>query len=68
MIGDWIRRKYGVKYHNHHIPRLLQTTRKMTTHNRFYPTTQQRDAALRATFAKFRRQPSLIAAQVARFR
>lgn len=23
MIGDWIRRMYGVKYHNHHIPRLL---------------------------------------------
>ncbi len=23
MIGDWIRRKYGVRYHNHHIPRLL---------------------------------------------
>ena len=23
MIGDWIRRTYGVKYHNHHIPRLL---------------------------------------------
>lgn len=23
MIGDVIRRRYGVKYHNHHIPRLL---------------------------------------------
>lgn len=23
MIGDWIQREYGVKYHNHHIPRLL---------------------------------------------
>ncbi len=23
MIGDWIRRKFGVNYHNHHIPRLL---------------------------------------------
>ena len=23
MIGDLIRRRYGVKYHNHHIPRLL---------------------------------------------
>ncbi len=23
MIGDWIRRRFGVKYHNHHIPRLL---------------------------------------------
>jgi transposase len=23
MIGEWIRREYGVRYHNHHIPRLL---------------------------------------------
>lgn len=23
MIGDWIWREFGVKYHNHHIPRLL---------------------------------------------
>ena len=23
MVGDWIRRTFGVKYHNHHIPRLL---------------------------------------------
>ena len=23
MVGDWIRREFGVKYHNHHIPRLL---------------------------------------------
>jgi transposase len=23
MIGDWIRREFGVRYHNHHIPRLL---------------------------------------------
>jgi transposase len=23
MIGEWIRREFGVKYHNHHIPRLL---------------------------------------------
>jgi len=44
-----------------------KTTRKMTTHNRFYKTTQERDAALRATFARFQRRPSLIAGQVARF-
>jgi transposase len=25
MIGDLIRRKFGVKYHNHHIPRLLHS-------------------------------------------
>jgi transposase len=23
MIGDWIRRQFGIAYHNHHIPRLL---------------------------------------------
>jgi transposase len=23
MIGDWIRRQFGVSYHNHHVPRLL---------------------------------------------
>ena len=45
-----------------------KTTRKMTTHNRFYETTQQRDNALRATFKTFQRRPSLIAAHVARYR
>jgi transposase len=45
-----------------------KTTRKMTTHNRFYSTTLERDQALRATFTKFQRRPSLIAAHVARFR
>ena len=45
-----------------------KTTRKMTTHNRFYETTRQRDSALRATFTKFQRRPSLIAAHVARYR
>ena len=44
-----------------------KTTRKMTTHNRFYETTLERDTALRATFSKFQRQPALIAAHVARF-
>jgi transposase len=23
MVGEWIRRRFGVKYHNHHIPRIL---------------------------------------------
>lgn len=23
MIGEWIRRRFGVRYHNHHVPRLL---------------------------------------------
>jgi transposase len=44
-----------------------KTTRKMTTHDRFYATTNERDSALRATFRKFQRRPALIAAHVARF-
>lgn len=42
-------------------------TKKRTTHNTFYRTTDERDAALTATFNTFRACPSLIAAQVARF-
>ena len=42
-------------------------TKKRTTHNRFFRTTEERDAALIATFAEFDAQPSLIAGQVARF-
>ena len=45
-----------------------KTTRKLTTHNRFYRTTQERDAALRQTFRVFRKRPALIAAHVARYR
>jgi hypothetical protein len=44
-----------------------KATRKMTTHNRFYRTTFERDAALRHTFRRFQRRPSLISAHVARF-
>lgn len=44
-----------------------KATRKLTTHNRFFATTDERDAALRGTFTKFRRRPSLIAAHVERF-
>jgi hypothetical protein len=40
----------------------------MTTHNRFYATTDERDTALRGTFRKFRQRPALIAAHVARYR
>lgn len=47
---------------------IWKTTRKMTTHNRFYRTTDERDAALRDTFGRFRRRPALIAAHVARYR
>ena len=42
-------------------------TKKRTTHNTFFRTTDERDAALTATFESFRARPSLIAAQVARF-
>jgi transposase len=45
-----------------------KTTRKMTTHNRFYHTISERDAALRRTFTRFQQRPGLIANQVARFR
>jgi len=44
-----------------------KTTRKLTTHNRFYSTTLERDTALRRTFTKFRQKPALIIAHVARF-
>ena len=44
-----------------------KVTRKFTTHNRFYRTTGERDAALRATFTRFQRCPRLIANHVARF-
>ena len=43
-----------------------KVTRKMTTHNRFYATTTERDAALRKTFTTFQRRPVLISAHVAR--
>lgn len=45
-----------------------KATRKLTTHNRFYATTDERDTALRKTFARFRRKPSLISAHVERLR
>ena len=41
--------------------------RQLTTHNRFYATTSERDAALRHTFRHFQPMPSLISAHVARF-
>jgi transposase len=42
-------------------------SKKRTTHNTFYRTTTERDAALTATFEQFQTRPSLIAGQVARF-
>jgi transposase len=44
-----------------------KVTKKRTTHNRFYRTTDERDTALCATFDMFRSRPSLIANHVARF-
>jgi transposase len=42
-------------------------TRKKTTHNRFYATVEERDAALRKTFTSFQDDPALLLPQVARF-
>jgi transposase len=42
-------------------------TKKLTTHNRFFHTTAERDAALVSTFETFGAQPDLIAGHVARF-
>ncbi len=42
-------------------------TKKRTTHNRFFHTTQERDAALVSTFTLFDSRPALIAGQLARF-
>lgn len=44
-----------------------KATRKLATHNRFYHTVEERDAALTGTFESFQRQPALIANQVRRF-
>ncbi len=45
-----------------------KTTKKQTTHNRFFRTTDDRDAALVATFERFNAQPAeLLAGQVQRF-
>jgi hypothetical protein len=46
---------------------IWKTTRKMTTHNAFFATTDQRDIALRRTFTRFQKRPSLINAHVQRF-
>jgi transposase len=45
-----------------------KTTRKRTTHNRFYSTTTERDLALRTTFRSFQQCPELIDAHVAAVR
>ena len=44
-----------------------KTTKRTTTHNRFFRTTADRDAALTATFERFNAKPASIAGHVARF-
>lgn len=44
-----------------------KVTRKITTHNRYFHTPADRDAALAATFERFRNQPDLVRGHVARF-
>jgi transposase len=44
-----------------------KVTKKTTTHNRFYRTVHERDAALVLTFETFKAYPRLIAGHVARF-
>jgi len=44
-----------------------KATKKTTTHNRFYRTTDERDAALTSTFGNFNANPKSIAGHVARF-
>jgi transposase len=45
-----------------------KSTRKDATHNRYFDTPQERDAALIATFVKYQRTPALVAGHVERFR
>ena len=47
---------------------IWKLTRKRTTHNRFYSSTEERDRALRKTFSHFQKQPHLIDPHVARYR
>jgi transposase len=44
-----------------------KVTKKRTTHNRFYKTTEERDAALSSTFGTFQSTPRLISNHLARF-
>ena len=46
---------------------IWKTTKKCTTHNRFYRTVTERDEALIETFERFNERPSMIAGHVARF-
>ena len=44
-----------------------KVVKKQTTHNRFFHTTEERDAALTATFERLDAQPRLTAGHVERF-
>jgi hypothetical protein len=44
-----------------------KTTRRLTTHNAFFATPQDRDAALMRTFDRFKAEPALVAGHVRRF-
>lgn len=44
-----------------------KATKKRTTHNRFFHTTQERDAALVSTFSTFQAYPKLISGHLSRF-
>jgi transposase len=44
-----------------------KTTKRATTHNRFFATVEDRDAALTATFERFIAKPQLVAGHVSRF-
>lgn len=44
-----------------------KTTKKTTTHNRFYRSVEERDSALTSTFRTFQAYPEIIRGHVARF-
>ncbi len=47
---------------------VCKTTRRTTTHNRYFESPAERDAAFRTSFEQFKREPSLIEGHVRRFR
>lgn len=65
MIGDLIRRRYGIKYHNHHIPRLLhrlgfsvQRPRKRLSRADI----ARQEYWLKTTFPRIKKKPQPVAA------
>ena len=45
-----------------------KTTRRRATHNRYFPTTHERDDAIRTAFREFAARPALIEGHISRFR